>query len=541
MKRESPPTDNRRLSVALDRFLSSPPAGTPAEVIATLREALDIGPVPLPPQVFLQTVEQSPVAISITDPRANIIYANPTFERVTGYSADEVIGMNESILSNRATPRDVYDALWTSLMSLQAWSGILVNRRKDGTPYLAELTIAPVVDRSGHIDYFVGIHRDVTELHRLERRVHNQKALIESVVDAAPMAIALLAMDGSVVRVNEAYRRLLGDMHGLEPALRLLAAVPDFTPETLARQAAQRTGFVDVAVEFDPGQGGAPRWFSCSGTWVGELDLQVDSYFETRTQQFLLFVATEITELKRQQEQTRMNAVRALMAERQLAQGIRETLSGALFKLQGPINVATAAAAMLERRGEEFASVRALLNELRNTGEEALETLRAAQPAEQPEPRIPVSINQIIRDVLSISTERLLANGILVDWHPAPVLPRVLGAEQPLRTLFRQLIDNAIDAMAEPDARGSELTITTTSRGDAVEVLIDDSGPGVAPELRLRVFDPFFSAWHASGGHVGMGLVLAQDAVVRHDGSIEFDPGFQSGCRVRVSLPLGQE
>ena len=72
------------------------------------------------------------------------------------------------------------------------------------------------------------------------------------------MAIALLATDGSVVRVNEAYKRLLGDMHGLEPALKLLAAVPDFTPETLVRQAAQRTGFTDVAVEYDPGQGGAP-------------------------------------------------------------------------------------------------------------------------------------------------------------------------------------------------------------------------------------------------------------------------------------------
>ncbi len=539
MRQVSPIEVTEQLTDALNEFLIAPPEGTPAEVISAFKNALTEEGFVLPPRVFLAAVEQSPVAISIADPRATILYANPAFVRVTGYSVEEVVGRNESLLSNKATPVEVYREMWSTLMGRKPWFGVLVNRRKDGQPYLAELTVAPLVNAAGEITFFVGIHRDVTELHRLERHVHNQKALIESVVNSAPMAVALLDREGHVVLDNEAYKQLIVDLRSREPVRRLLAAVPGFTtPEELVASSRQRRGFSDVQVEFDPGRKAAPRWFSCSGTWVEEWDMRVDSYFETRRQEFLLFVATEVTALKRQQEKARRNAVRALMAEQQLRQGMRETLSGAIFQLQGPLNVAAAAEAMLARRGEEFEPMRAMLAELKNSGEQALERLRLAIPPEPPLARLPVNLNQVLRDVLAISTDRLLARGILVDWRPEAVLPPVLGEEPALRALFKHLIDNAVDAMGEPGSRGSELVVTTAGRGDVVEVLIDDSGPGIPPELRLRAFEPFFSGWQSEAEHVGMGLALAQNIVATHGGSIEFDAGHTEGCRVRVALPV---
>jgi len=70
----------------------------------------------LPPQVFRQAVEQSALAISITDAHAHIVYANPAFQRVTGYTLPEVIGRNESILSYRVTPPIVYESMWAQLL-----------------------------------------------------------------------------------------------------------------------------------------------------------------------------------------------------------------------------------------------------------------------------------------------------------------------------------------------------------------------------------------------------------------------------------------
>ncbi|MDD5471847.1 MAG: nitrogen fixation negative regulator NifL, partial [Sideroxydans sp.] len=156
-------------------------------------------PENLPPHLFRQAVAQSALAISITDAHANILYANDAFSRITGYGQEEIIGHNESILSYRVTPKLVYETLWAQIQRQRPWNGLLVNKRKDGNRYLADVTITPVVSEEGMTTHYLGMQRDVTEVHRLERQVQNQKTLIESVVDAAQVAIALLDENERVV------------------------------------------------------------------------------------------------------------------------------------------------------------------------------------------------------------------------------------------------------------------------------------------------------------------------------------------------------
>jgi nitrogen fixation negative regulator NifL len=108
----------------------------------------------LPPEVYLQAVDQADLAISITDLAANILFANESFTRVTGYTPGEVVGNNESMLSNRTTPREIYQSMWTALMEQRPWSGKLLNRKKSGQLYLAELTISPVVDAAGKTTHY---------------------------------------------------------------------------------------------------------------------------------------------------------------------------------------------------------------------------------------------------------------------------------------------------------------------------------------------------------------------------------------------------
>lgn len=172
----------------------------------------------LPPEAYRQAVDQADLAISITDGKANILFANEAFTRVTGYGRDEIVGKNESVLSNHTTPAEVYKGLWKSLADQKPWAGKLLNRSKDGDLYLAELSISPVVDANGKTTHFLGMHRDITELHRLERVVANQKHLIESVVDAAPIAFALLDPTGRVILDNQEYKKLVTDLRVKEPA-----------------------------------------------------------------------------------------------------------------------------------------------------------------------------------------------------------------------------------------------------------------------------------------------------------------------------------
>jgi nitrogen fixation negative regulator NifL len=491
----------------------------------------------VPPQVFRLVVEQAALAISITDAHAHILYANPTFERVTGYSQAEVLGNNESILSYRVTPKIVYETLWAQLKRQRPWNGLLVNRRKDGSRYLADLTITPVVDEAGQTTHYLGMHRDVTEVHRLERQVQNHKALIESVVDAAQVAIVLLDENERVLLDNQEYKKLIGDL-GREPAAILMATLrAHFGPElerarTSRRPLSNREVLVEQA-------GRTPRWFSCSISWFEEQDVSADAFYEPTKRNYLLLTIQDISEHKQQQETIRINGLRALLAEQERIQSLRETLAGAVYQLEGPLNMLAAAVKMLDRRKESGADeplATALDDAVRN-GRETLDTLRASIPDGAGEQVLPVDLNTVLRDILKLSTPHLLAAGVVVDWQPADPLPAIPGRVTQLCTLFKQLIDNAVEALNESRGGPRELRVATLAGTDHVQIVVEDSGPGVPEEWRYKVFEPFFTTKGADQQHLGMGLAIAQEIVARHGGTLDIDPSCRTGCRMRVQLP----
>ncbi len=523
---------------ALGDFFASPPVDVPAEVLEAFAVIQSRGRV-LPPRIFYEVVEQSSIAISITDNQASILYVNQAFQNLTGYSSDELRGKNESILSYKATPKAVYRELWSNILSGKAWNGILVNKRKDGSRYLAEVTVAPVLCDRTESHYFLGMHRDVTALHNLKNKVHNQKELIESVVDYAPMAIALLDMQGKVVLDNRAYKTLMADLDGREPAELILQSANSLIVEDFATACAREYSFENQEVRLEQAPGREPRWFSCSASWIKEFDLRAESYFESDRQSGLLLVANEITRQKREQERVRINAVQALMMEQSMTQNMQETLSGAIFQMQGPLNMIEAAAGMLKRQEPEQAHLYSILNQALDAGHQAVQTLRASIPTEVSEVMGSVNMNDVVRDVLNVMASRLLAEGVVVDCRPSESLPSITGQSGKLRALVKYLLDNAIDALQEPGDWQREFMITTKNDNDErVELWIQDRGPGLATGLRFRVFEPFFSNWSSGHGHTGMGLTMAQQIAVGYGGEVEVDTEYSNGCRVRISIPV---
>ena len=126
---------------------------------------------------------------------------------------------------------------------------------------------------------------------------------------------------------------------------------------------------------------------------------------------------------------------------------------------------------------------------------------------------------------------------MIVDWKPTPILPAVTARASRLRGMFKQLLDNALDAMEGNRHQPRELRIVTGVRDQAVEVVIEDTGPGIAPDLRWRIFEPFFTTKRAAT-HTGLGLALVQEVVNEQRGVIALDPGYTAGCRWQVSLPI---
>ncbi len=515
-------------------------AGHPPQTIMAKQPELQT----IPSHLFHQAVEQAALAISITDAKANILYANGAFARITGYGQDEVVGNNESILSYRVTPKLVYETLWAQIQRQRPWNGLLVNKRKDGSRYLADVTITPVVNEAGDTTHYLGMQRDVTEVHRLERQVQNQKTLIESVVDATQVAIVLLDEKERVVLDNQEYKKLIGDF-GNEPALKLLAALREQMGDAYIKAHEKHRNI--AAPEVSLAAPGRPtRWFSCAVSWFEEHDVGADAFYEPMRRHYLLLTIQEISELKRQQEELRINSLRALLAEHERIQGLRETLAGAVFQLEAPLNMLNAAATLLERRlaqqpastgpGDISASA---LEEAMQKSREALEALRACIPASGGEALQLIDLNDVLVDVLKLATADLLGAGIVVDWSPSDKPATLAAQPAELTNLFKQLVANAIEAMNERRGGLRELRLGCHVHADHFEVTVEDSGPGIANDLRYQVFQPFYTTKGAAKGHVGLGLAMAQEVVSRHGGTIDIDPAYHSGCRIRVQLPAG--
>lgn len=524
---------------AISRFLASPPEGTPSDILA----AFDLigGRDFLPPNLFLETVEQAPIAISITDTSAHIIFANSAFETLTGYPRDEVIGMNQSVLSSNSTPVGVYQELWKTIKGGDVWTGSVINNRKDGEEYLAELTIAPVLKPDGRIGYFLGMHRDTTELHALQRRLAFQKSLTEAALDAAPMVVAIIDSDRRPLLDNHAYKALLGDLRGTEPVELFLDALKQQIGFEITTPGKVGDAFTNVDVRLDLPGAAEPRWFACSGARIGDLDDAARSFFRSKAdggRSCLLLIANEITEKRNRLIEARLNMIRANVAEQQMIQTMREAISAALFKMQAPLNIIKASMNMANRGGQAGASIPAFEQALA-AGEEAVEALHHALPSPRREESTSININELLHEVLRLSTDRLLAAGVVVDLHPATVLPPLVGRANGLRALFKYLVDNAVQAVSESGRDYREVRIQTSVDDSEIVVEIMDNGLGIPDATVLKVFEPFYCDWRKRRGHAGMGLTLAQEVVVAHGGSIDIDRHFLGGCRVFVRLPHG--
>ncbi len=496
----------------------------------------------LPSVLFYEAVEQSSTAISITDEKANILYANPAFSKITGYPIEEVIGQNQSMMTARKTPNSVYEAMWGSLARGNSWCGLLVNRRKDGSDYLAEVTIAPFGHLGGETAHFLGMHRDVTEYHQLQQQVRNQNALIESVIDATPVITLLLDEDLKVVLDNQAFRTLKSSFKNIDTLQGFLGTLQESMGEQFESIRDKRGSFENKEISFDAGGEAGQRWFNCSGVWLEQQNDSQVAFINGGRKLYLLLVASETTMIKQQQEQLRMAALSALMAEGGRVQSMRETLAGAIYQIQQPVNLVGAAAAIVARRHEDFGDSGALLNVLNHAlaaGKDTLDTLQKSMPSKPQEARAPVNINHLIREVLSISTNKLLSDGVVVDWQPSAVLPTLLGNEASLRNVIKELVDNAIEAMRQERHGAPELRIFTACRENMIEVVIEDTGSGIPEELHLKVFQPFFSTRQGGSG-CGMGLPSSQETVNDHSGSLEIDHSYQDGCRFRLLLPIAR-
>ncbi len=108
--------------------------------------------------------------IIITDKDGIILYTNKAMEIITGYKAEEAIGKKAGQLWGKHMPEEFYANLWDIIKNKKKlFIGEITNRKKDGTPYIAEVRIAPILDKDRKVNFFIGVERDITVVKEVDK------------------------------------------------------------------------------------------------------------------------------------------------------------------------------------------------------------------------------------------------------------------------------------------------------------------------------------------------------------------------------------
>ena len=167
-------------------------------------------------ETFRNLVEHAGHAIYVTDTDGTIQYVNPAFSEHTGYDAEEAVGRTPAILNSGEMPDAYFSSLWETITDGEVWEEEIIDRRKDGEPYHAHQTIAPVLDDDGEVSRYVAIQTDVTERKAAEGRLKQYRDIVEQLDDP----ILLQNLDGEFELLNEAVSEFAGipreDLYGTD-------------------------------------------------------------------------------------------------------------------------------------------------------------------------------------------------------------------------------------------------------------------------------------------------------------------------------------
>lgn len=172
--------------------------GNAVRMLGTVREITDriarVAQLRLLESVVITTNDAVVIteAEPIDEPGPRIVYVNPAFTRMTGYTLEEVLGKTPRILQGEKTDRAVLDRIRAALQTWQPSQVELLNYRKDGSQFWVELSIVPVADEKGWYTHWVAVQRDITERKLTEIALQESQRFIQQIADTAPNLIYIM-------------------------------------------------------------------------------------------------------------------------------------------------------------------------------------------------------------------------------------------------------------------------------------------------------------------------------------------------------------
>lgn len=187
--------------------------------------------------ILATLVENLSDGIIVTDFNGQITFVNKSTEQYSGYSRHELIGRSPGILNGEKDADIIQQEILASMQRSERWCREMVQRRKDGSTYLAELEVFPVLDIEGKQLAWASIHRDITERKRAEETLRLSEKRFYKTFNASPNPMAISTLDGRYIEINSSFTRIVGynpeEVLGLTPDDLNIFTNPDIQVDAL--------------------------------------------------------------------------------------------------------------------------------------------------------------------------------------------------------------------------------------------------------------------------------------------------------------------
>ncbi len=474
--------------------------------------------------------------IIVIDACGAIQVYNSACERLFGYSPGEVIGRNvKMLIPSGHKDHDDYLSSYrkTNEKNIIGISREVEGRRKDGSNFPLCLSVGE--GRLGEHQMFVAFIRDLTSSHAETAGRDDADRLLAQMVQSSDDAIVSKTLDGVITSWNGGAGRIFGYSAAEAVGQNIAILVPQTRLAEEDRILAQiRAGRgIEHYETIRCHKNGAEIMVSLTVSPIRDGSGRVVGASK---------IARDITEKKK--NEIRMQALLAelahvgrLSAMGQMTAAIAHELNQPLAAVTNYVNAAKRTLAPAADRPDEPAKQACELLE-----KAAAQTLRAGGIIKnlrdfiekRESHRVMEDLNIVVEEAVTLAFIGTVDSSVKVHLELDRNLPAITIDKIQIQQVLLNLIRNSIEAMSAVKAR--ELTLSTAKAEQGfVQMTVADTGPGLAPEVSARLFQPFVTTKDQG---MGIGLMICQSIVESHAGSIGVLPATAGGATFRVLLPL---
>ncbi|MBE2200581.1 MAG: PAS domain S-box protein [Anaerolinea sp.] len=533
-------------------------------------------------RLLSRTVEASPVSIVMADMTGAIIYVNPKFTEVAGYTFAEARGHNLRILQSGQTPPEIYVELWQTILAGQMWSGEFLNKRKDGRFYWESTVISPITNAHGQITHFVAVKEDITARKQMELALHRRNealaALHTITLDILKHQIVADLLQVFVQRAAELLDAPYGEMmllEGEELVVQACTANQHFlvgervheNEAKLSWQAVhmQRPIVLDnylawperrslyeqfniYAVAEFPIMNGS----HCLGVLAMGRDLPDYPFDEEQIQtgrllaqlaalaldNAKLYTAAqlELAERKQAEESLRQSNVELQMRNEEL-DAFAHTVA---HDLQNPMGVIVGFSELLLSDYTKLLNEqsRGALQAIANSGRKANSIIEAllllASVRQQDVVVEPLAMGNIVMEALYRLADAVHKAGAVVQVAEAETWPLASGYGPWVEEIWVNYVSNALKYSGQPP----RVVLYAMRQADGcTRFCVRDNGPGLTPEQQKRLFTPFERLGKVGAPGHGLGLAIVKRIAEKMGGTVGVESVVGQGSLFYFTLP----